>query len=84
LWPRTVIATDAMNMIPGVQARSTAVRPEIMADAAQAVLVQRRDAQRRGRFFIDEDVLRAKRGVTDLSGYAIDPSLPLLPDLFLD
>jgi hypothetical protein len=36
-----------------------------------------------GRFLIDDEVL-AETGVTDLSGYAIDPSLPLLPDLFLD
>ena len=36
-----------------------------------------------GRFLIDDEVL-AEAGVTDLSGYAVDPSQPLLPDLFLD
>mgnify|MGYP005760335925 CR=1 FL=1 len=36
-----------------------------------------------GRFLIDETVLREK-GVTDFSAYAVDPSQPLLPDLFLD
>jgi citronellol/citronellal dehydrogenase len=81
LWPRTLIATDALNMIPGVQA-GNGRSPAIMGDAAHAVLV--RDARTTsGRFFIDDEVL-AETGVTDLSGYAIDPSLPLLPDLFLD
>ncbi len=81
LWPRTLIATDALNMIPGVQAGNSR-SPAIMGDAAHAVLV--RDARTTsGRFFIDDEVL-AETGVTDLSGYAIDPSLPLLPDLFLD
>jgi citronellol/citronellal dehydrogenase len=81
LWPRTVIATDAINMIPGVEVAQCR-RPEIMADAAHAVLV--RDAAGfHGRFLIDDEVL-AEAGMTDLSGYAIDPSQPLLPDLFLD
>jgi citronellol/citronellal dehydrogenase len=53
-----------------------------MADAAHAVLV--RDAAGfHGQFLIDDDVLRAA-GITDLSPYAVDPSQPLLPDLFLD
>ena len=81
LWPRTLIATDALNMIPGVQA-GNGRSPTIMGDAAHAVLV--RDARTTsGRFFIDDEVL-AEAGVTDLSGYAMDPALPLLPDLFLD
>ena len=81
LWPRTVIATDALNMIPGVQA-GNGRSPAIMADAAHAVLV--RDARStNGQFFIDDEVLR-EAGVTDLSSYAMDPGLPLLPDLFLD
>ena len=55
--------------------------PEIMGDAAHAVLV--RDARgTNGQFFIDDEVL-VETGVTDFSGYAMDPSLPLLPDLFL-
>ena len=81
LWPRTLIATDALNMIPGVQA-GNGRSPEIMGDAAHAVLV--RDARgTNGQFFIDDEVL-VETGVTDFSGYAMDPSLPLLPDLFLD
>jgi len=81
LWPRTLIATDALNMIPGVE-RGNGRSPEIVADAAHAVLV--RDARGfSGRFLIDDEVLR-EAGVTDLGRYAVDPSRPLLPDLFLD
>jgi citronellol/citronellal dehydrogenase len=81
LWPRTVIATDAINMIPGVDA-ARCRRPEIVADAAHAVLVQPA-RERTGAFLVDEDVLR-DAGVHDLSGYAVDPAQPLLPDLFLE
>ncbi|WP_295967871.1 NAD(P)-dependent oxidoreductase [uncultured Xanthomonas sp.] len=81
LWPRTLIATEALNMIPGVDA-GNGRRPEIMADAAHAVLT-RPAAGFYGQFLIDDAVL-AEAGVHDLSGYALDPSQPLLPDLFLD
>ena len=81
LWPRTLIATDALNMIPGVST-ANGRRPEIMADAAHAVLV-RPASGFSGNFLIDDEVL-AEAGVTDLSGYAVDPAQPLLPDLFLD
>ena len=81
LWPRTIIATDALNMIPGVEIPRCRT-PQIVADAAHAVLV--REARGfHGRFLIDEDVLR-EAGVSDFDGYAVDPSKPLLPDLFLD
>jgi len=81
LWPRTLIGTDALNMIPGVSG-ANARRPEILADAAHAILT-RPAAGFSGRFLIDDEVLR-EAGITDLSGYAVDPSKPLLPDLFLD
>lgn len=81
LWPRTVIATDAINMIPGVSAANCR-RPEILADAAHAILT-RPAAGFSGQFLIDDDVL-GQAGVTDLSDYAVDPSRPLIPDLFLD
>ncbi|WP_298576006.1 NAD(P)-dependent oxidoreductase [uncultured Luteimonas sp.] len=81
LWPRTLIATDALNMIPGVSA-GNGRSPEIMADAAHAILC-RPAKDFTGRFLIDDEVL-AEAGITDLSGYAVDPSQPLLPDLFLD
>jgi len=83
LWPRTVIATAAIAMIPGAQSQTARMRkPEIVADAAHAILL--RDARAcTGSFFIDEDVLR-ETGVADFSTYAVDPRQPLLTDLFLD
>ena len=75
-----VIATDALDMIPGSDNRALR-KPEIVADAAHAVLV-RAAARRTGRFLIDEDVLR-EAGVTDFSRYAVDPARQPLPDLFL-
>ena len=81
LWPKTIIATDALNMIPGVEI-DRCRKPEIVADAVREVLI--RDAKsNNGRFFIDEEVLR-EAGITDFAGYAVDPSKPLLADLFLD
>ncbi len=53
-----------------------------MADAAHAVLT-RTAVGFHGQFLIDDEVL-AQAGITDLSGYAVDPSRALLPDLFLD
>ena len=81
LWPRTIIATDALNMIPGIElARCRA--PAIVADAAHAILV-RPATGFAGHFLIDDEVLSAA-GIVDFSGYALDPTQPLLPDLFLD
>ncbi len=81
LWPRTVIATDAINMIPGV-ALGQCRRPEIVADAAHAILT-RTSRTFNGRFVIDEDILR-EDGVTDFDAYAVEAGQPLLTDLFLD
>ncbi|MFC4763849.1 SDR family oxidoreductase [Dyella koreensis] len=80
LWPRTIIATDALNMIPGV-ALERCRKPEIVADAAHAVLT-RQAAGFSGHFLIDEEVLR-EAGVSDFAPYAVDASQSLLPDLFL-
>jgi len=82
LWPRTVINTAALAMIPGVDPKRCRT-PEILADAAHAIL--RRDARRHtGNFYIDEEVLAAE-GVTDLDRYAVVPGTQrFLPDLFLD
>ena len=80
LWPKTIIATDALNMIPGIDI-ARCRKPEIVADAAHAILV--RPARGfHGQFLIDEDVLRTA-GVTDFSRYAVDASQTPLPDLFL-
>ncbi|NNE04889.1 MAG: NAD(P)-dependent oxidoreductase [Xanthomonadales bacterium] len=82
LWPRTVIATAAINMLGGRVKPENCRNEQIMADAAHAVLVS--DSKTvSGQFFIDESVLR-KRGVTDFDQYAIQPGAPLLKDLFLD
>jgi citronellol/citronellal dehydrogenase len=83
LWPRTIIATSALALIPGMADRVENCRkPEILADAAHAILT--RDARRAtGNFYLDEDVL-AQEGVTDLTPYAVKPGVPLLPDIFLD
>ena len=81
LWPRTVIATDAINMIPGVESRRCR-RPEILADAAHAILTTPA-TQINGQFIIDEVFLRA-RGITDFERYAVEAGQPLLLDLFLD
>ena len=80
LWPKTIIATDALNMIPGIEVERCRT-PDIVADAAREVLV-RPAAGFSGRFLIDEDVLR-EAGVTDFSRYAVDPAREPLPDLFL-
>jgi len=80
LWPRTIIATDALNMIPGIDI-ARCRKPEIVADAAHAILA-RPAAGLHGRFFIDEEALR-EAGITDFARYAVDPSQTPLPDLFL-
>jgi citronellol/citronellal dehydrogenase len=81
LWPRTVIQTAALQMIPGVKPEHCRT-PQIMADAAYAILT--RDAvTTTGNFFIDEEVLK-QAGVTDFDRYSVVPgSRQLLPDLFL-
>ena len=81
LWPRTVIQTAALQMIPGVRPEHCRW-PRIMAEAAIAIL-GREAASTTGNFFIDEEVLSAA-GVRDFSSYSVVPgSRELLPDLFL-
>lgn len=82
LWPRTVVATAALAMLGGAVKPEYCRRPEIVADAAHAILT--RDAKTcSGNFFIDEEALKAE-GITDFASYAMVPGNPLLPDLFLD
>jgi citronellol/citronellal dehydrogenase len=82
LWPRTIIATAALNLIPGADPKRGR-KPEILADAAYVIL--NRDARRcTGNFFIDDEVL-ASAGVEDLDRYAVEPGTKeFLTDLFLD
>jgi citronellol/citronellal dehydrogenase len=76
-----VIATSALNLLGGDETARRGRTPEIVADAALAIL--RRDPRAcTGNFFIDEEVLRAE-GVTDFARYAVEPGMELLPDLFL-
>ncbi|MBL8918210.1 MAG: NAD(P)-dependent oxidoreductase [Myxococcaceae bacterium] len=81
LWPKTTIATAAVNMLGGDDMMRASRKPEIMADAAHAIFTKGRDCT--GNFFIDEDVLRAE-GVEDLTSYAVDPNVAPLPDFFVD
>jgi citronellol/citronellal dehydrogenase len=82
LWPRTAIATAALQMIPGVDPRLCR-KPEIMSDAAWFVLTNPSPAPS-GQFFIDDEVLAAN-GITDLDGYSVVPGTRnFLPDFFLD
>jgi citronellol/citronellal dehydrogenase len=82
LWPRTVIATAALNLLGGEETAKHGRTADIVADAAIAIL--RREARScTGNFFLDEDVLRAE-GVTDFARYAVKPGEPLMRDLFLD
>jgi citronellol/citronellal dehydrogenase len=82
LWPRTAIATTAVkNLLGGEAAMRGSRKPEIMGDAAHAILTKP-SRELTGRFLIDDEVLAAE-GVTDLAEYAVDPSAPLLADFFL-
>jgi citronellol/citronellal dehydrogenase len=81
LWPRTVIATAALAMLGDRVAPESCRSPEIVADAAHAIVT--RDSRAcTGRIVLDEDVLR-EEGVTDLASYRIDPSASLTPDLYV-
>jgi citronellol/citronellal dehydrogenase len=82
LWPRTVIATAALQMIPGMDANK-ARTPEILADAAWLILTG--DSRSvTGNFYIDETLL-AQHGISNLDRYAVVAGTrDLIPDLFVD
>jgi citronellol/citronellal dehydrogenase len=83
LWPETAIATAAVgNLLGGEEALRRARKPEIVADAAHAILT-RPARECTGNFFIDALALR-EEGVTDFAQYAVDPSVEALLDFFLD
>jgi citronellol/citronellal dehydrogenase len=82
LWPRTTIATAAVqNLLGGEMLMKMSRTPEILADAAYFIL-RRPSASCTGNFFLDEDVL-AEEGITDLSSYSVVPGAQLYTDLFL-
>jgi citronellol/citronellal dehydrogenase len=82
LWPRTAIATAALQMIPGVDIAKCR-KPEILSDAAWLVLTSDAKAVT-GNFFID-DTLLAQHGVTDFEKYSVTPgTTDFVPDFFVD
>jgi citronellol/citronellal dehydrogenase len=84
LWPRTIIATAAVqNLLGGDEAMRRARRPEIVADAAYAIF-NRPSRECTGNLFLAEDVL-AEEGVTNLTRYSYDGAdAEPIPDLFVD
>ncbi|HEX9647271.1 MAG TPA: short chain dehydrogenase, partial [Alphaproteobacteria bacterium] len=82
LWPRTTIATSAVrNLLGGEAMVRRSRRPEIVADAAHAILTKP-SREFTGHFCVDDEVLAAA-GVTDLAAYAVDPTADLAHDFFI-
>jgi citronellol/citronellal dehydrogenase len=83
LWPRSIVAPAAVqNLLGGDEAMARARTPEIMSDAAHAILT-RPSRECTGNFFLAEDVL-VEEGITDFTGYAAAPGAEPLPDLYVD
>jgi len=81
LWPRTAIATAALQMIPGVDVNLCRT-PEILSDAAYFILTS--PSGNTGNFYIDDELLAA-HGVTDLEKYSVKPGTKnFIPDFFVD
>ena len=81
LWPRTAIATAALQMIPGVDI-GRCRKPEILSDAAYLILTS--PGSNTGNFYIDDELLAA-HGVTDLEPYSVTPGTrDFVPDFFVD
>jgi len=82
LWPRTTIATAAIEFNFPAAVMNASRKPSIVADAAHRILT--RDSRTcSGNFFLDEQVLR-EAGVEDFEQYAVTPGAALFNDLFLD
>ncbi len=82
IWPRTVIATAAVqNLLGGDMTMKGSRKPEIMADAAYAILTKP-SREFTGNFCIDDEILK-KEGVTDFSQYQSVPGADLIPDFFV-
>ena len=83
LWPKTTIATAAVqNLLGGDFLMQMSRTPEIVAEAAYHILKQS-SLECTGNFFIDEEVLE-KEGITDFEQYAVNPQQKLMTDLFID
>jgi len=82
LWPRTTIATAAVEMLGGEELISRSRKPEIMADAAY-LIVTRPSREFTGNFCIDDTIVKDD-GTTDLSNYSVNPGVELAPDFFVE
>ena len=83
LWPRTTIATAAVNNLLGGDTLMRMSRtPAILADAAHLIFTQASKSFT-GRFLIDDTFLHETAGVTDFEGYRVDKSMELAPDFFV-
>lgn len=82
LWPRTVINTAALAMLGGAIKPEHTRQPEIVADAAHAILTTP-SRERTGQSLIDDEVLK-EAGITDFTQYAVDPDQTPMTDLFLE
>lgn len=83
LWPRTTIATAAVqNLLGGDELTRRSRKPEIMGDAAHIILTKP-SSDFTGNFCIDDEVLESA-GVTDLTSYSVDPSVDTMPDFFVE
>jgi citronellol/citronellal dehydrogenase len=82
LWPKTIIATAAISVNFPKNLYQASRKPDIMADAAHIILTS--DSKKTtGQFFIDEELLR-EHGVEDFKNYALNPGVPLFPDLYVE
>jgi citronellol/citronellal dehydrogenase len=81
LWPKTIIKTAALAVIPGIDTSRCRI-PEIVADAAYAILTKE-PTQLCGQFCIDEEILKAE-GTTNFDKYALNPEMEPIADLFVD
>ena len=81
LWPKTTIATAAIEFNPGMPPLESCRTPEIVADAAHEI-IDTEPRQLNGQALLDEDILR-ERGISDFTGYAVDPDTPPMPDLYI-
>ena len=83
LWPRTTIATAAVNnLLGGAQLMRMSRTPEILADAAHLIFAQPARSFS-GRFLIDDTFLHEVGGVSDFEGYRVDKTVELAPDFFV-
>ena len=83
LWPRTAIATAAIqNLLGGAEAIRCCRQPSIMADAAYLIVTQP-SRELTGQFLVDDQVL-ADHGITNFEDYAVDPTQELLLDFFIN